>query len=441
MIGKTISHYEIVEKIGQGGMGIVYLAHDTSLDRKVAIKFLPDSLGQDEVARKRFDREARSAAALDHPFICAIHEVGEAEAKNFIVMEYLEGQTLKDRLAQGAVPLKHSMQWAMEIAEALAEAHEKGIIHRDLKPANIVLLRTGHAKVMDFGLAKQISVLPELGDQEHTLTAGLTREGMTVGTLPYMSPEQVQGKTVDFRSDLFSLGIVIYEMLTGVNPFKRDSGLDTAEAILKEAPVPVSKKRDDVPPSLDVLINKLLAKDPRDRNQQAREVADNLRRTLDETFGQQTLMIGLAFAKARKALKKPIYLIPLILALFVAVYFSMQGVKAYQRGKWAREVVPKEVERLIAQGRPIAAVRLLKDAEKYAPNSKELDRLDIGIFRGAFSVRTIPPGADVYVRDYADTKDNDASGWQLLGRSPVSAQLPAGDHRFWMVKQGFKRSS
>jgi serine/threonine protein kinase len=163
MIGKGVSHYKIVEKIGQGGMGVVYLAHDALLDRKVAVKFLPDSLKQDETARKRFVREARSAAALDHPFICAIHEVGEAEGKSFIVMEYLEGQTHRDRLQQGAVPLKQAMQWAVEIAEALAEAHEKGIIHRDLKPANIMLLRTGHAKVMDFGLAKNVSILPQLG--------------------------------------------------------------------------------------------------------------------------------------------------------------------------------------------------------------------------------------------------------------------------------------
>jgi serine/threonine protein kinase len=226
MIGKVLSHYKIIEKIRQGGMGIVFLAHDTLLDRKVALKFLPEFLEQDETARKRFIREARSAAALDYPYICSIHDVGEAEGKSFIVMEYLEGQTLRDRLLQGTVPLKQAIEWAVQIAEALAEAHEKGIVHRDLKPANIMLLRTGYAKVMDFGLAKQVSASPQAGSQEDTFTA-LTIEGITVDTVPYMSPEQVQGKTLDHRSDLFSFGIVLYEMLSGVNPFKKETSFST----------------------------------------------------------------------------------------------------------------------------------------------------------------------------------------------------------------------
>jgi eukaryotic-like serine/threonine-protein kinase len=438
MIGKTISHYKIIEKIGQGGMGIVVLAHDTLLDRKVAIKFLPDSLSQDETARKRFVREARSAAAIDHPFICAIHEVGEAEGKGFIVMEYLEGQTLRDRLAQGLIPLKQAMQWAVEIAEALAEAHEKGIIHRDIKPANIMLKRTGHVKVMDFGLAKQMSLSPQLGNQEETLTGGLTQEGATMGTLPYMSPEQVQGKTVDRRSDLFSFGIVIYEMLTGVNPFKKASGFDTADAILKEVPAPISKYRDDLPPPLVALISKLLAKNPEDRCQQAREVADNLQRMIDETFGQQIAITRAAFANVRKALKKPVFIIPLIILLAAAAYFSVQGVKTYQKGKWARGAAPKEIERLIEQDRPIAAASLLKEAERYAPESRELDRLKIALPGSNVTIQTAPPGADIYVRDYPDTVDKDPSHW-MLGRSPFTSQwFPYGHHRFWVNKEGFE---
>jgi eukaryotic-like serine/threonine-protein kinase len=437
MIGKTLGHYEISTKIGEGGMGVVYLAHDTSLNRQVAIKLLPEFLSQDIAARKRFVREARSAAALDHPFICAIHEVGETEGKSFIVMEYLEGQTLRDRLAQRAVPLKQAMQWAVEIAEALAVAHEKGIIHRDLKPANIMLLRTGHTKVMDFGLAKQVSVLPESGSQEVTLTGSLTKEGMTLGTLPYMSPEQVQGKTVDFRSDLFSFSIVIYEMLTGVNPFKRDSGFDTAEAILREVPAPISKYRDDAPQPLAVLIDKLLAKDPKDRCQQAREVTDNLQKAVDETFGKQIVITQPAFAKVRKVLKRPVYLIPLILVLAGAAYFSVRGVRAYQKGRWAREEAPNEVVRLIGQGRSVVAARLLKEAMRYAPESKELDSLKIE-FLGNVSIKTTPPGADVYIRDYADTEDNGPSHWEMLGRSPLAAQIPIGYHRFRIVKEGFE---
>jgi predicted Ser/Thr protein kinase len=436
-IGQPISHYRILQKIGEGGMGIVYLAQDTLLGRKVAIKFLPDFLEQHETARKRFVREARSAAALDHPYICSIHDVGETEGKSFIVMEFLEGQTLRGRLAQGTVPLKQAMQWAVQIAEALAEAHEKGIVHRDLKPANIMLLRTGHAKVMDFGLAKQVSASSQADNQEETLTA-LTMKGTTVGTIPYMSPEQVQGKTVDLTSDLFSFGIIIYEMLTGINPFKRDSGFDTADAILREAPAPISKYRNDVPQPLATLIHELLAKDPKDRCQQAREVAENLQRAMDETFGQQIIITQPVFAGIRKALRKPIHLIPLIFVLAAAAYFSVQGVKTYQKSKWAREVAPKETERLMDQGRPIAAARLLREAMLYAPNSRELDRLNIGIHKVTVPIQTIPPGADIYVRDYADTEDNDPSRWQLLGSSPLTANLPIGDHRFRIVKEGFE---
>ena len=438
MIGKTLAHYEITSQLGKGGMGEVYRAKDQRLGRDVAIKVLPESVSRDETARKRFVREARSAAALDHPFICAIHEVGEAEGKSFIVMECLEGQTLRDRLTQGTVPLKESMQWAVEIAEALAVAHERGIIHRDIKPANIMLLRSGHVKVMDFGLAKQVSASPASASQEETLTGGLTREGTTVGTLPYMSPEQVQGEIVDHRSDIFSFGIVIYEMLTGVNPFKKASGFDTADAILREAASPVSKYRDDVPQRLTALINKMLAKKPEDRCQSAREVADNLQSAINETFEHQIVITRSAFAGVRRSIKKPVFLIPLILVLAAAAYFSVQGVKAYQKGKWAREDAPKEVERLIEQGRSVAAARLLKEAVSYAPDSRELDRLKTGLFAGTVSIKTIPDGADIYIRDYQDSEDSDLSYWELLGRSPLEARPPMGYHRFRVVKEGFE---
>jgi eukaryotic-like serine/threonine-protein kinase len=432
MIGKTLAHYEITSKIGEGGMGIVYLAHDTSLDRQVAVKFLPDSLKQDETARKRFVREARSAAALDHPFICAIHEVGEAEGKSFIVMEYLEGQTLRERLTQGAVPLKQAMQWAVEIAEALVVAHEKGIIHRDLKPANIMLLRTGHAKVMDFGLAKQISTLAQLGSQEETLSA-LTREGTTVGTIPYMSPEQVQGKTVDIRSDLFSFGIVIYEMLTCTNPFKRDSGFETSEAILKAVPAPISKYRDDAPKPLVSLINKLLAKDPKDRYQQPREVTDNLQKAIDEAFGQQIVITRAAIAKVRKALKKPVYLIPLFLVLTVAAYFGVQGMKSYQKGKWVREVALPEIMQRIAQDQYSPAFALARQAEAIIPNDPALAKLwsEMSV---EVNIQSIPPGAEVSLSEYRGKEVT----WQVLGRTPITRfRVARMFFRVRLVKDGY----
>jgi cephalosporin-C deacetylase-like acetyl esterase/predicted Ser/Thr protein kinase len=436
MIGKTLAHYEITSKLGEGGMGVVYLAHDTSLDRKVAIKLLPESLKRDETARKRFFREARSAAALDHPYICSIHEVGETEGKSFIVMEYLEGQTLRDRLAQGPIPLKEAMQWAAEVSEALAVAHEKGIIHRDLKPSNIMLQQSGHAKVMDFGLAKQLTLMPQSGSQEATLTGALTREGSTVGTIPYMSPEQVQGKTVDHRSDLFSFGIVLYEMLTGVNPFRRDSGFDTGNAILRETPNPIANYASDAPKSLTAPIFKLLAKKPEDRYPTAREVAADLRKAAEEALGQN--ITRPALAGILKAFRKPIYLVPLILILGVTAYFAVQGVKSYQKGKWAREVAPKEIEMLMRQDRPIAAAGLLKQAQRYAPESIDLDRLTSDLFGAVLTIQTTPPSADIYVRDYADTEGNDLQNWQLLGRSPLGVKPPVGCLRFRFVKEGFE---
>ena len=211
MIGKTLGHYRLLEKIGQGGMGEVFLADDTSLHRKVTLKFLPAEMQQDAAARKRFIREARATAALDHPYICHINEVAEYEGKDFIVMEYVEGQTLKERLDQSFLSQKEALSIVIEVTEALAEAHGKGIIHRDLKPANIMLTRAGHAKVMDFGLAKQLIPVGGIESQEETQTV-LTQEGSAVGTLAYMSPEQLRGQPTDARGDIWALGVVLYEM-------------------------------------------------------------------------------------------------------------------------------------------------------------------------------------------------------------------------------------
>ncbi|MEJ2082909.1 MAG: serine/threonine-protein kinase [Acidobacteriota bacterium] len=228
MIGQTICHYRIVEKIGEGGMGEVYLAEDTSLQRKVALKFLPASLADDELARKRFLREAVSAAALDHPFICHTHEIIRHDSRDVIVMEYVEGRTLQQCLAAGPLPLKQALRIASEIAEALEEAHEKDIVHRDLKPSNIMLTAKGHAEVMDFGLAKKIGREDDTGQE---ITTALTREGTTLGTPAYMSPEQVKAEAVDCRSDIFSFGVVLYEMLTGVHPFRHVRQAETIAAI------------------------------------------------------------------------------------------------------------------------------------------------------------------------------------------------------------------
>ena len=274
MIGKTLGRYRVLEKIGRGGMGEVFLAEDSSLHRRVALKFLPPEMQRDAEAHRRFIREARSAAGLDHPYICHINEVAEAEGRDFIVMEYVDGQALRAKIRQGPVALGETVQIGIEVAEALEAAHGKGIVHRDIKPENIMLTRTGHAKVMDFGLAKQM-VSPEKEDLGGPTMTLLTSEGTTVGTLAYMSPEQLRGLPADARSDIWSLGVTLYEMASGVRPFQGRSGFEVSSAILNRAPLLLPA---GVPAELGAVVGRCLEKDPANRYQSAQD----LRAALEE---------------------------------------------------------------------------------------------------------------------------------------------------------------
>src|SRR5262245_5765998 len=239
MIGTQVTHYRIVSRIGQGGMGEVYLAQDLTLDRRAALKFLPATQSSDESARKRFAREAHAAARLDHPFICKVYEVGQAGDRPFIAMEYVDGTTLRDRLATGPLTVPEALRIACELAEALDLAHQRGIVHRDLKPANVMLTSDGHVKVMDFGLAKQM-VGPD-GDLASFGTMTLTQTGEVAGTVAYMSPEQLRGFPVDARSDVFAFGLLLHEMVTGEHPFRRPSTFSTADAILNAPEPPIDR--------------------------------------------------------------------------------------------------------------------------------------------------------------------------------------------------------
>ena len=267
------SRYRLLKKLGRGGMGEVFLAEDTVLRRKVALKFVRDGDDLGTESEKRILREARAAAALDHPFICHIHDVGEMDDRPFIAMEYVQGETLKKKLTGSLLPLEEALQIATETAEALEEAHSRKIIHRDVKPGNILLTEQGHVKITDFGLARWIKT--EEGE-EQDYTANLTEEVSARGTIPYMSPEQVTGREVDPRSDIFSLGVVLYEMLTGVNPFRKPLPMETASAILTEVPEPVSKYRPGVSPLLEHTVAKMLSKEVERRFQLAREVHTDL---------------------------------------------------------------------------------------------------------------------------------------------------------------------
>ena len=274
IIGSTISHYRILERLGGGGMGVVYLAEDTTLGRRVALKFLPPALASSPDSRERLLREARAASALNHPHICTIHEVGEQDGQPFIAMEWLDGETVKQRLARGPFPVDALLEAAIQIAEALDAAHARGIVHRDLKPANLFVTRRGDAKVLDFGLAKSVDGAPDL--DTFTGQGPLTSPGSTVGTVAYMAPEQARGEPVDARTDLFSLGLVLYEMATGQMAVPAGSTALAYDAILNRQFSGVTEINRDVPASLDRVVRRLLSKAPTARHQSARELRDEL---------------------------------------------------------------------------------------------------------------------------------------------------------------------
>ena len=276
MIGKTVSHYKVLEPLGRGGMGVVFRAEDTRLGRQVALKFLPEEYVENKQALERFEREARAAAKLNHPHICMIFDGGEWQGRPYLALELLKGQPLNERISSGKIGFESLLEMGMQITDALSAAHAAGIIHRDIKPGNIFITENGQIKVLDFGLAK---LSPrEAGGAARTVDEHLTKAGSTVGTVAYMSPEQARGREVDHRTDLFSTGVVLYEMATGQQAFPGETSAVVFEGILTKEPVSPSRLNSTLPPALDSVISKAVEKDPDLRHQNATDLRSDLKR-------------------------------------------------------------------------------------------------------------------------------------------------------------------
>ncbi len=431
--GTRLGDYEISEPIGSGGMGEVYRAHDTKLDRDVAIKVLPGEVADDASRRARFEREAKSVAALNHENIVTIHTIGEEEGIHYLAMELVEGDTLAQRIPEDGLATDDLLALAVPVASALAAAHAKGIIHRDLKPANVMVTNQGKVKVLDFGLAKLATSgddAPEPASEEsETATMTLqTRAGTVVGTMPYMSPEQLSGKGVGPASDLFSFGVMLYEMATGKRPFKGSTGPTLISSILTEKPQPVGELSPALPDALGELIERCLSKDPDGRPEGAVQVGAELQ-ALRGGSSISGVEIRTASRPAARWARIAVAAVVVALIALGAVWF---GGKA-KKERWARNVALPEVQRLFDEGDHDGAFRLLREAALVIPDDPLLAQIEHGNMMPAL-IETEPSGAEVFINSFADL----GRPWVKLGTTPVQPMIPVDLFRFRVVREGYE---
>lgn len=403
--GDAVGPYRLETELGQGGMGRVFRARDTRLGRVVAIKFIRPEFAANDEFRQRFLREARTISSLNHPNVCALYDIVEQDGHACLVMEHVDGETLDRRLASRRLSIDEARGIAVDIAAALAAAHAHGIVHRDLKPGNIVVTPSG-AKVLDFGLAKAVTGVDP--HAETTLaTSGLTEAGQLVGTPAYMSPEQVAGKGVDPRSDIFAAGIIIYEMLSGRRPFSGDTSVETMAAILQGTPAPLSGFGRAIPRDLIVIVTRCLQKAPADRF----------------ATGADLLKALAPVAPSTKRSAAGWWLAAVCMAVLVAgaAFLAWNRNQNAARVKWVDEVAAPEISKLIEQDRGLAALALYKEAERYAPHSRALAMVSDGIAGRAVQFESSPPGALLDLSDYTSGVEGGDAQWRRLGTTPLTA--------------------